>query len=252
MKGEQALGKSGADPGSDEAGQTDVRRDASRSIAVADHIRNAVLDASLSPGERINEVHLARALGVSRTPTRAALHTLAAEGLVDYAPNRGFTVREFPLAAVSEAYEIRACLEGLACRLASERGLPDEQWSALMKALSDGDEILSHKVLTDADLAAYRAVNVCFHDALLSAARSRMLSDAVRMTLNMPGATHRHIVSFTHRDVRRRHDDHHRIFELVEAGEGWRAEALMREHVSGIRSRLSGGTERFVQSIAGR
>src|SRR3954471_18017327 len=99
----------------DEAG-----RSAPRSISAADRVRESILTGQFAPGERINEVHLSRALGVSRTPTRAALHALAAEGLVDYAHNRGFTVREFPMQAVLDAYQIRASLEGLACRLASE------------------------------------------------------------------------------------------------------------------------------------
>jgi GntR family transcriptional regulator of vanillate catabolism len=212
----------------------DAGRSAPRSISAADRVRESILTGQFAPGERINEVHLSRALGVSRTPTRAALHALAAEGLVDYAHNRGFTVREFPMQAVLDAYQIRASLEGLACRLASERGLADEQRDAMEQALRDGDAILQHDILTEDDLVAYRAMNVMFHDAIFAAAQSRMLMEAVRLTLNMPGSTHRHIVSFKHDDVRRRHDDHHRLYQLIDAGEGWRAEVLMREHVIGL------------------
>ena len=213
---------------------TEADRSAPRSISAADQIREAILAGAFSPGERINEVHLSRSLGVSRTPTRAALHALAAEGLVDYAHNRGFTVREFPLHAVLDAYQIRATLEGLACRFAAERGLNSDQRLAMENALRDGDAILLHDPLTEADLAAYRDINVAFHDTILAAAQNRMLTESVRMTLNMPGSTHRHIVSFVHKDVRRRHDDHHRLYELILAGQGWRAEALMREHVVGL------------------
>jgi GntR family transcriptional regulator of vanillate catabolism len=215
-------------------GVEEAARSAPRSISAADRVRESILTGQFAPGERINEVHLSRALGVSRTPTRAALHALAAEGLVDYAHNRGFTVREFPMQAVLDAYQIRASLEGLACRLASERGLADEQRVAMEQALRDGDVILQHDILTEGDLIAYRAMNVMFHDAILAAAQSRMLMEAVRLTLNMPGSTHRHIVSFKHDDVRRRHDDHHRLYQLIDAGEGWRAEVLMREHVIGL------------------
>jgi len=35
-------------------------------------------------------------------------------------------------------------------------------------------------------------------------------------------------------DVRRRHDDHHRLYQLIVDGEGWRSEVLMREHVIGL------------------
>jgi GntR family transcriptional regulator of vanillate catabolism len=38
--------------------------------------------------------------------------------------------------------------------------------------------------------------------------------------------------------VRRRHDDHHRIYEAIIAGEPWRAEMLMREHVSSVKGSL--------------
>jgi GntR family transcriptional regulator of vanillate catabolism len=209
-----------------------------RSLSVAERVRERILTGEIAPGERLNEVHLARELGVSRTPIRAALHALAAEGLLDYVHNRGFSVREVPLSAMLDAYEIRASLEGLACRFAAERGLTPEQRATIEAALARGDEILERPQLTDRDLAEYRTVNVDFHDTILAAAQNRMLVEAVRLTLNMPGATYRHIVSFTHRDVRRRHDDHHRIFELIEAREGWRAEILMREHVSGIRGSL--------------
>ena len=68
-----------------------------RALSVMDQIREAILGGSIGAGERLNEVRLSKTLAVSRTPVRAALQALAGEGLLDYAPNRGFTVREFPL-----------------------------------------------------------------------------------------------------------------------------------------------------------
>ena len=88
-------------------------RAGNRALSVMDRVREAVLDGSISAGERLNEVQLSKTLAVSRTPVRAALQALAGEGLLDYAPNRGFTVREFPLPAIVDAYDIRASLEGV-------------------------------------------------------------------------------------------------------------------------------------------
>src|SRR5712675_2717917 len=93
-------------------------RAGNRALSVMDQIREAVLNGLVAAGERLNEVRLSRTLAVSRTPVRAALQVLAGEGLLDYAPNRGFTVREFPLDAIVDAYEIRGSLKGL------RRGLP--------------------------------------------------------------------------------------------------------------------------------
>src|SRR3981189_2541485 len=102
-------------------------RAGNRALSVMDQIREAVLNGSVAAGELLNQVRLSRALAVSRTPVRAALQALAGEGLLDYAPNRGFTVRELSLHAIRGAYDIRAALEGLAARFAAERGLSTEE-----------------------------------------------------------------------------------------------------------------------------
>ncbi|MFX7849895.1 GntR family transcriptional regulator, partial [Acinetobacter baumannii] len=76
-------------------------------------------------------VHLSRTLSVSRTPLRAALQMLAGEGLLHYTPNKGFTVPEQSLSSIIDAYEMRARAEGLAARLAAERGLSEAARAAL-------------------------------------------------------------------------------------------------------------------------
>ena len=68
---------------------------ATRSAWLVEHLRQALLDGRYPPGLRLNEVHLSQELDVSRTPVRAALQTLAGEGLLHHQPNKGFTVREF-------------------------------------------------------------------------------------------------------------------------------------------------------------
>lgn len=209
---------------------------ATRSLSVAERVRNAILSGEIAPGTRLNEVHLSRALAVSRTPVRAALHALAAEGLVDYEKNRGFRVRTYSSNAIADAYEIRASLEGLACRFAAERGLSDEDRTAIEDALAHGDAVVEAFAGDAAQEARYREANVAFHEAVLAASQNRMLIDMIRLTFARPGAPHRAIVAFSHREVRRRHDDHHRIYEAIRAGDGWRAELLMREHVTSVKS----------------
>jgi GntR family transcriptional regulator of vanillate catabolism len=215
-----------------------VSRAGNRSLSVMDQIREAILDGSVSAGERINEVRFSRTLDVSRTPGRAALQALAGEGLLDYAPNRGFTVREFPLDAIVDAYEIRASLEGVAARFAAERGLSPEERTIIERSLVAGDRLLERGSFEPGDLTIYRGINGDFHDTLLSAARNRMLAEMIRICHHVPMSSSRNIVAFEHRYVRRRHDDHHRIYEAVMAREPHRAEILMREHVSGVKASL--------------
>src|ERR1700730_8004376 len=117
-------------------------RAGNRALSVMDQIREAILGGAVGAGERLNEVKLSRTLNVSRTPVRAALQALAGEGLLDYAPNRGFTVREFPLDAIVDAYEIRAALEGVAARFAAERGLRANENAVIERSLIAGDKLL--------------------------------------------------------------------------------------------------------------
>lgn len=214
------------------------QRSGTSSLSIADRLREAILGGEHPAGARLNEVHLSQTLAVSRTPVRAALQALAGEGLLDYAPNRGFTVRSFPLSEVVDAYEIRGALEGVAARFAAERGLAEAERAVIETCLADGDRLLARGVFGPGDLSAYRLVNGNFHDTVLGAARNRMLAEMIRICHHVPVSSSRNIVAFEHRDVRRRHDDHHRIYEAILAREPWRAELLMREHVAGIKNSL--------------
>src|SRR5258708_15446758 len=213
-------------------------RAGNRALSVTDQIREAILGGSIGAGERLNEVRLSKTLAVSRTPVRAALQALAGEGLLDYAPNRGFTVREFPLDAIVDAYEIRASLEGVAARFAAERGLSPDEKATIERSLRDGDRLLERGSFETGDLTIYRDINGDFHDTLLAAARNRMLAEMIPICHHVPLSSSRNIVAFEHRDVRRRHDDHHRIYEAIIAREPWRAEMLMRCHVSSVKASL--------------
>ena len=215
-------------------------RAGNRALSVMDRVREAILGGAVGAGERLNEVQLSKTLSVSRTPVRAALQALAGEGLLDYAPNRGFTVREFPLPAIVDAYDIRAALEGVAVRFVAERGLGPQEKEIIERALAAGDKLLERGSFEAGDLTIYRDINGDFHDGLLAAARNRMLSEMIRICHHVPVSSSRNIVVFEYHDVRRRHDDHHRIFEAVVAREPWRAEMLMREHVASIKTSLVG------------
>lgn len=206
--------------------------------AVAERVRAAITDGRFKPGERLLEIQLAAQLGVSRTPVRAALQTLASESLLDHAPHRGFAVRRFDVAEIGDAFEVRAALEGLGARLAAERGLTAQETAAIEKTLLDGDALLARGTLDEADRAPYGAINAAFHAALHRAAQSRPVMDVLRLCQNIPASALTNVVAFEFTDVRRRHDDHHRIYEAIVAREPWRAEMVMREHVVSVKAAL--------------
>ena len=90
----------------------------SRTEAVLDAIKHAILAGELRPGQSLVETELAQLLGVSKTPVREALKTLAGAGLVTMSPYRGATVRAIDPASAAAIYDLRLLLEPEAVRRA--------------------------------------------------------------------------------------------------------------------------------------
>src|SRR3984957_15427662 len=187
-----------------ERSATDAMLPATRSAWLVEHLRQALLDGRYPPGSRLNEVHLSQELDVSRTPVRAALQTLAGEGLLHHQPNKGFTVREFLLTELVEAYDMRALAEGLAARFSAERGLSDEARRTIDIALSDGDRTLSSPGDLEAQRAAYAQMNQAFHGAVHAAAKSELVREVIRICQRVPQASARNVVAFDLNCMRRR------------------------------------------------
>lgn len=89
-------------------------------------LRSMAISYEFKPGERLNEVELARRLGVSRTPLREALNRLATEGLLRFSPGKGFACRDLDVKEIFSLYELRKAIELAAVRLALVRARDDD------------------------------------------------------------------------------------------------------------------------------
>jgi DNA-binding GntR family transcriptional regulator len=113
---------------------------------LANVIREMVVDGVLPAGSRINEVHLARELGVSRTPLREAIAGLVREDTLMAVPRVGAFVKPLSLEEF-EQISIRPLLDPEALRLS---GLPSpaqidrlERLNARMRAAGNPDTIIA-------------------------------------------------------------------------------------------------------------
>jgi DNA-binding GntR family transcriptional regulator len=84
-------------------------------------LRDMIAEGTLAPGQRLDEMGLAAAIGASRTPIREALIALEQEGLVQSRPNHGFSVAPMDERLVREVYPILGALEAAAVELAGDR-----------------------------------------------------------------------------------------------------------------------------------
>lgn len=215
---------------------------------VTEALRDWILHGRFKPGERIEEVPISLSMGVSRTPVRAALATLASEGLIDHQPKRGYQVRVFKLGDIVAAYEVRAVLEGLACRSAAQRGLSADEVETLRRSLREGDRILAKGWLDPSDHAPYQQVNVVLHSTIIDAAKNPWLGRFAEQAHNIPYASDRIVLWENHNLILRSHGDHHRIVEALIERDGSRAEQLMREHVYYSGVILKDNFERLMES----
>lgn len=85
--------------------------------AVLNQLRDMIIEGKLAPGTRINEGPVGASLGVSRTPLREAIKTLASEGLVEILPAKGAIVRRFSEKDIRDILDVLKTLEQLAARL---------------------------------------------------------------------------------------------------------------------------------------
>jgi DNA-binding GntR family transcriptional regulator len=88
---------------------------------VYERLKSMTIAYEFKPGERLNEVELSRSLGASRTPLREALNRLSMEGLLRFAPGKGYFCRELDVHEVFCLYELRKAIEVAAVRLAIQR-----------------------------------------------------------------------------------------------------------------------------------
>ena len=187
-------------------------------------IRSAILDGLYAPGDELPEVALAEELGLSRTPVREALLALQATGLVETTRGRTARVRERSLDELMDAYEIRAEVEAYTARRAA-RSITDEEIAELWASC---ERFAAH--VPDEDRKPLIQENLVFHDGIHRASRNRRAPEIIRALLEMPLL----YASYTWYSLERRRvsEEHHRaITRALEAHDGDRAGALMREHV---------------------
>ena len=197
------------------------------------NLREMLLRGDFQPGERLSELPLVAALGVSRTPIRLALDRLANEGLLETSPTGGFVVREFTVADIWDAIEMRGVLEGTAARLAAERLSDPSELAAARGVQSEMDLSSPPNVET---FPRYLDLNESFHSAIVELAKSRMLRRTLDRVLALPFASPSALVFVRMKlpqaveIVAIGQEHHHAILESIANRQGTRAESVAREH----------------------
>ena len=193
---------------------------------VVNAIVSEIVDGELPSNSRLIQDELARAYGVSRQPVQQALLLLRDRGLVREAPGRGLIVSPIDPDFVRRLYEVRAMLDGLAARLAAERGAARARTEgpAYLEAGRAAVESGSLNEQIEADMNFHAFINELSENTLIGETTAphwpylrRVMGEVLRDDVQMP-----QIIL----------GEHVAILDAIVAGDGDRAEALSRDHIS--------------------
>ena len=190
---------------------------------IVDGLRRDVLAHRLRPGERLVESALTKRFSVSRGPVREALRRLAAEGLIEHAPNRGAVVRRLSPRDIGELFQIWLELEALAARLAAQS--PDKAARARFI-----EAIAMIFVEAPRRVETYLEENAAFHAAVLSLADNKQLQE-LSARLRLPLIMARVGGALTVESMRASVREHRAIAEAIIDGDSLAAATATRAHL---------------------
>ncbi|ALM83838.1 GntR family transcriptional regulator [Bordetella sp. N] len=148
----------------------DFLRTKSLANVVQAEIERMIIDGEFQPNERVNENGLSQRLGVSRGPIREACSALAAMGLIEIIPNRGFFIRALSNEESLDLSEARAGIFGCMTMMLAERAT-DAQIAILRALLARMDEIVAL-----GEVHTYYPVNLEFHKQIASMSGNNRLN----------------------------------------------------------------------------
>jgi DNA-binding GntR family transcriptional regulator len=197
----------------------------SRTVAVLEAIKHAILAGELRPGQALVETDLADKLGVSKTPVREALKTLAGAGLVTMSPYKGATVRVVADDQARHLYDVRVLLEPEALARSVCNG---HSWQAARNALARADAA--------ADLVGRNLANRDFHGELYAGCGNPLL---ISMLADLRDQTALVSAAFWRRNPTWECEatEHLAILHAAEAGDAGTAADLLRAHIAAFTQR---------------
>jgi len=192
---------------------------------VAELIRQRIFSRELEPGSWIDELQIAKAYGISRTPLREALKVLAAEGLVTMKVRRGAYVTEVSEKDLRDVYHLLSLLESDAAAVVAATAAPAD----LKKLQSLHAELEAAGKPGKVKHDKFFEVNEAFHMCLLELSqnkwRDQMVADLRKvMKLN------RHNSLFKTGRITESLAEHQAIMAALNAKDPVATAARMREH----------------------
>lgn len=198
-----------------------IEKKATLNYKVYEILKEMIVKDDLKGNTKLNEVHIAKELGVSPTPVREAFRLLSSEGLVEIIPYKGVYVKQYTLDDIKEVYECREALEAMAIQLAM---------SNIEEAEILGIKNLLDENKSNSDPSSVVLVNNSLHDFIVDKSNNKRIKTLLQ-SLNDVLLHDRNISAY---DEDRRLEIYKEHMEIVEALRGkdeLKAVMAMKNHV---------------------
>lgn len=205
---------------------------ATRAARITHELREMIRSGELAPGTRLRQDHLAAQFGVSSTPVREALATLAKERLIRHSSHRGAIVFPPTMDDVRENFEIRLALEPLATELAAVH-VNGERLRHLREELLPAVDAAVESATRDGAAERYESADREFHNEIFAAAERPRLLEMIQ-SLRDAAASYAHLHTPEGIDpdlLRRLHKQHGQLLDMLEQGDPSGARQLALDHV---------------------
>jgi DNA-binding GntR family transcriptional regulator len=200
-----------------------------------ERLERAILEGDLKPGQRLSETDLARRFGISRGPLREALGQLEGRKLVERVANQGARVVGLSHDALIDLLVIREALEGMACRLATER-MSEADLDALAALLEDH---AAAPPLRTGRGYFQGAGDQDFHGRILRGSGNPRLTGMLEGELYSLLRLYRHLLSMRPGRPAEALEEHRAIVAAMRARDPDAAEDAMRVHIRNSRSAVA-------------
>lgn len=202
-------------------------------VQVAERLRVLIDSGELAPGARLNEVELCNDMGVSRTPLREAIRSLATEGLVELQPNRGATVSVISREDVTEILPIMSSLEGLGGRLAAV----NMEREKILQVRNIHNQMIEHYKNRKVD--DYFETNRLIHELITEGSGNQTLVDTIN-SLSAKVRRARFSAHMTEESWAKAVAEHEEMIDALESRDSQRLETVLIQHIETKRTTIIG------------
>ena len=219
--------------------QQSITKKNTRTEILVSEIEKLIVNGSMVPGQRLDEMVLAKKYGVSRTPVREAIRALTAIGLVQNTGKQGSQVAKLSISMLIEMFELMAVLEGMCAQLAARRATKNQLFE-----MQKTHELLE-KTFEKGTHKEFYNVNLQFHDLLYNASHTQYLAEET-LRLRRRLSPYRMRVTFQPGRMSSTLEEHNKILIAIKKGE---SELAKNEAISHLRL-IGNDLEDFIASVS--